>query len=173
MDRSLLRIIVIGSRFRPSIDVTSVLDRYDGSAGLIMTGGSTGAEAAAKAWANEHGVKCMVYEPDWDNDGVDAIFERNTKMVDDGADVCLAFPMHQSTGTVDCVEKADCAGIPTTVIMPPTTIQRPSTDSFVSIIPDDEALLAMTGRHLANKYKDAFRNTPVTDSSSADGIRRS
>jgi hypothetical protein len=37
--------------------------------------------------------------------------ERNTKMVNLGADICLAFPGPNSRGTVDCVNKAKAAGI--------------------------------------------------------------
>lgn len=37
--------------------------------------------------------------------------ERNTKMVDLGADVCLGFPGPSSRGTVDCIKKAKKAGI--------------------------------------------------------------
>jgi hypothetical protein len=43
---------------------------------------------------------------------------RNQKMVDAGADVCLAFPLPDSTGTVDCMERARIAGIPTLVFEP-------------------------------------------------------
>jgi hypothetical protein len=36
---------------------------------------------------------------------------RNQKMVDLGADVCLAFPMGESRGTNDCIRRARLAGI--------------------------------------------------------------
>jgi hypothetical protein len=37
---------------------------------------------------------------------------RNQKMVDRGADLCLAFPTDNSRGTWDCVRRAKAAGIP-------------------------------------------------------------
>lgn len=37
--------------------------------------------------------------------------ERNQRMVDAGADVCLAFPRVASKGTWDCVRRARAAGI--------------------------------------------------------------
>lgn len=37
--------------------------------------------------------------------------ERNAKMVSLGADICLAFPGPRSRGTVDCMKKAEKAGI--------------------------------------------------------------
>lgn len=37
--------------------------------------------------------------------------ERNAKMVKLGADVCFAFPGPRSRGTVDCMKKAEKAGI--------------------------------------------------------------
>lgn len=36
---------------------------------------------------------------------------RNQKMVDLGADVCLAFPLGESKGTRDCMRRAKAAGI--------------------------------------------------------------
>lgn len=37
---------------------------------------------------------------------------RNQRMVDLGADVCIAFPLGVSRGTRDCMERAEAAGIP-------------------------------------------------------------
>ena len=39
-------------------------------------------------------------------------FIRNQRMVDSGADVCLAFPRGTSNGTYDCQKRAKAAGIP-------------------------------------------------------------
>lgn len=151
-----LRIIVIGSRFRPAVDVTSVLDRYTNATSEIITGGSTGADAAARAWAREHGVHCTVHEPDWSMDGPQAILERNTSMVNDGADICLAFPMHQSFGTQDCVDKASAAGIPTTVVFPAQCIQRRTSSCNVEVMPEDDGLLSLTSKYLKQRYQDAL-----------------
>lgn len=40
---------------------------------------------------------------------------RNQKMVDLGADVCLAFPLPDSRGTIDCIRRARAADIPVIV----------------------------------------------------------
>lgn len=37
---------------------------------------------------------------------------RNQRMVDEGADLCLAFSRDDSTGTADCVRRAQAAAIP-------------------------------------------------------------
>lgn len=39
-------------------------------------------------------------------------FVRNQRMVDSGADVCLAFPRGKSNGTYDCAKRAKDAKIP-------------------------------------------------------------
>ena len=43
---------------------------------------------------------------------------RNQKMVDLGADVCIAFPLGESRGTRHCMAAAKAAGIPVVVIEP-------------------------------------------------------
>lgn len=52
---------------------------------------------------------------DWENDGRGAGFIRNQRMVDLGADVCLAFVEGASRGTRDCMKRAGQAGIPLVV----------------------------------------------------------
>jgi hypothetical protein len=47
----------------------------------------------------------------WDHLGSKAGPARNAEMVTAGADICLAFPNAQSTGTWDCIRKAAAAGI--------------------------------------------------------------
>lgn len=43
---------------------------------------------------------------------------RNQRMVDLGADMCLAFPLGRASGTRDCVRRAAAAGIPVRIIEP-------------------------------------------------------
>lgn len=150
------RAIVIGSRFRPAIDVKTVLDRYNGVITEIVTGGSTGADAAARAWAADHGVSCKIIEPDWRHDGTSAILNRNTELIDDGAELCLAFPMHDSTGTKDLIEKAIKAEIPTTVIDSPEEIKRSTHERTIDVMPQDNQLISMTSKHIARKYQKAL-----------------
>lgn len=48
---------------------------------------------------------------DWKRLGRKAGMMRNGEMVAAGAEICLAFPNAQSTGTWDCIRKAAAAGI--------------------------------------------------------------
>ena len=56
------------------------------------------------------GLTVTRYAADWSL-GKHAGFIRNQKMVDLGADVCLAFPTAGSKGTWDCIRRAQAAGI--------------------------------------------------------------
>ena len=47
----------------------------------------------------------------WKNLGRKAGPLRNQKMVDLGADICIAFPQGESRGTRNCMKLADKAGI--------------------------------------------------------------
>jgi YspA, cpYpsA-related SLOG family len=62
------------------------------------------------------GVREERHPADWATHGKAAGPNRNQKMVDLGADLCLAFlqPGAANTGTTDCVRRARAAGIPVT-----------------------------------------------------------
>ena len=91
---------------------------------LVVVHGAcpTGADAAAEQWAQAmkaSGLPVSVerFHADWHRFGKAAGPMRNTTMVADGADVCLAFPGParpdgQRSGTQDCMAKAEAAGIP-------------------------------------------------------------
>lgn len=64
----------------------------------------------ALQWPNEY-LKPQRYPANWELCGKPAGALRNTEMVKDGADVCVAFPLPQSIGTYDCMRKAKKAGI--------------------------------------------------------------
>jgi hypothetical protein len=61
--------------------------------------------AAVEAYPAERGPRGQILGP-----------ARNSRMVNAGADVCLAFPGPNSRGTWDCVRKAVDADIPTHVL---------------------------------------------------------
>jgi hypothetical protein len=74
----------------------------------------TGADHWADLWASETldpEVSVERHPADWSR-GKRGGPERNARMVAAGADVCLAFPLPGSRGTVDCMRKAQAAGIP-------------------------------------------------------------
>jgi hypothetical protein len=80
----------------------------------------TGADHFADEWATQcvdPDVMVERHPADWSR-GKKAGPERNQRMVDAGADVCLAFPLPTSRGTWHCMRAAERAGIPVQVIQP-------------------------------------------------------
>jgi len=76
----------------------------------------TGADAIADEVARVLGMNVERHPADWDTHGKAAGPLRNQAMVDLGADVCLAFPMSDSRGTVHCMRAARAADIPVRVV---------------------------------------------------------
>lgn len=68
-----------------------------------------GVDYFAWLWAKERGVRSRTYHADWENYGRSAGPRRNSTMVNDGADIVLAFP--GGRGTKGCVELARAAGL--------------------------------------------------------------
>lgn len=77
----------------------------------------TGADAMAQAYCEDHGITTERYPADWNKHGKAAGPLRNQKMVDLGADRCIAFLMEGSRGTKDCIRKAQDAGINTYICL--------------------------------------------------------
>jgi hypothetical protein len=75
----------------------------------------TGADAIVDMLALASGFTVEKYPAQWEVHGKAAGPIRNAKMVEDGADVCLAFPQGVSRGTRGCIELAKVAGIETLV----------------------------------------------------------
>ena len=82
----------------------------------LVHGGAKGADTMAAEWAAKHGIRTERYNPMWNMYGRAAGPIRNQQMVDLGADVCVAFMLIDSKGTLDCVRRAQKAGIRTIVI---------------------------------------------------------
>lgn len=121
-----MRVIVTGSReWKDWITLEDVLDELRlmyGKDLLIVHGDCpTGADAGAQKWCDKHDVKYERHPADWYPNG--KFFKgagpvRNQKMVDLGADLCIAFPLPQSRGTYHCMEAAHKAGIKVRVYGP-------------------------------------------------------
>jgi hypothetical protein len=99
---------------------------------VIIHGAASGADRLAHEWALRHGLLTERYPARWEEcaptcrpthrksrraDGAPycptAGHRRNQKMIDVGADVCLAFPIGTAwSGTRDCMRRAEAAGIP-------------------------------------------------------------
>jgi hypothetical protein len=95
----------------------------------------TGADAIAKQWALDNGLIHQPHPADWSAPCPDncltvphrktssrhgeycplAGHRRNQFMVDQGADLVLAFSRNNSRGTADCISRAKTAGIPVRV----------------------------------------------------------
>jgi hypothetical protein len=80
---------------------------------IVVHGGADGADRLAGQVAMRRGWKVEVYPAAWDEKGPKAGPLRNQEMVDEGADICLAFFKDGAAnkGTADCVKKAEKAGI--------------------------------------------------------------
>lgn len=78
-----------------------------------------GADWQAHRWAQSTGVPTDPYPADWDRFGRAAGPLRNQRMVDVLSGVrhglVAAFPVGSSAGTMDCVRRAERAGIPVRV----------------------------------------------------------
>ena len=74
-----------------------------------------GADKIAKEFWETGGMPVIGFYAGRSKDGKFLGPERNQRMVDFGADVCIAFPLGDSVGTWDCIERAKKAGIPVTI----------------------------------------------------------
>lgn len=77
----------------------------------VVHGAARGADRIAGHIAAVWGMQVEEHPADWDQHGKSAGPIRNKKMVDLGADVCLAFPLGRSIGTRHCMRLAQAAGI--------------------------------------------------------------
>lgn len=133
-----LRVLVTGSRSWPDKRTieAALLDCWHdatqlGAPGIVVVhGAAKGADRMAAQWAARHGQSLDPVPAGWDwcvpdcppghrqqrRDGAEycptAGHRRNQAMVDAGASVCLAFQVGGSTGTADCIRRAEAAGIP-------------------------------------------------------------
>lgn len=118
-----MRILVTGSRRwtdRWPIEANlRFLDRMRGGEDYTLVhGGAKGADEIAAEIARELRWAIEEHPADWDRLGKSAGPRRNAEMVAAGAEVCLAFVMPDSVGTLDCIRRARDAGIPVQVFKP-------------------------------------------------------
>lgn len=114
-----MRIIVTGSR--KWADKQAVCDALmeqflkHGPFALVHGGCATGADDIAHRWFMSAGRKLGVTETpffaNWDGRGRAAGPERNKRMVEAGADLVLAFPLPEGSGTQHTMALAREAGI--------------------------------------------------------------
>jgi YspA, cpYpsA-related SLOG family len=79
---------------------------------ILIVGGARGADTYAQLCGESFGFIIELYEADWEKEKRSAGPQRNQRMVNSGANICLAFLIPPSKGTADCIKKAEKAGIP-------------------------------------------------------------
>lgn len=114
-----MKVLITGSRDWPYADKNIIRQAIIASgATIIIEGNARGADAQARAIAEERGLEVRTYPAFWKADGKAAGSMRNQRMLDQEAkkgdgpvDLVLAFPLETSVGTWDMVERAEAAGI--------------------------------------------------------------
>ena len=114
-----MRILVTGSRGWEDVDaIRTVLDEITkqavaagDEAVTVVHGCAKGADMIADEWAREKGrlwpIWAERHPADWKKYGRRAGFVRNQKMVNLGADVCVAFIKDGSRGATQCADLAE------------------------------------------------------------------
>lgn len=115
------RVLITGSRHlkepQPVHDALWAQARLAGGLDklIVVHGCARGADEQAGTFCIAHEVIEERHPAQWEKYGKAAGAIRNGRMVDLGADVCLAFPRDGSRGTYDCMTRAKKAGIPVVV----------------------------------------------------------
>lgn len=105
------RILITGSRYwtRGKVIVDALREH---GPGIVIHGNClTGADAIADEVASFWGWTIERHPASWNKYGNAAGLIRNQQMIDKGADICLAFVRFNSRGTIDCIRRAEAAGI--------------------------------------------------------------
>jgi NADPH:quinone reductase-like Zn-dependent oxidoreductase len=117
-----MRVIVTGDRawecHELAADVVRRLMARHGQRLVIVHGAAGGVGAAFAEAARALGVAVEPHRAEWVRLGKRAGPSRNQRMVDAGADLCVAVHrfIANSKGTKDCARRAIAAGIPTYLI---------------------------------------------------------
>lgn len=111
-------IVVTGSRsWRNGEKVDDALDlclAFNRRMRLIQ-GGAAGADRLAYEWAQDRGVDCETFAPDYSRPSPQRYHERNDRMLDK-ADQVIAFWDGESRGTKSVIDKARDRGLRVQVI---------------------------------------------------------
>lgn len=78
---------------------------------ILVHGAAVGVDGQASIWWTAQGRPIEGHRADWKRFGRAAGPRRNSEMVALGADLCIGFIGASSVGTVDCLKKAEKAGI--------------------------------------------------------------
>lgn len=112
-----MRILITGSRNFNDFDLMKkTLKQFKNKKVTIVHGDCRGADKIAGFLGKELGFNIEPHPADWKKYGKSAGPIRNTEMVNSNIDLVLAFPVGNSKGTKDCLEKARRKGISTIVV---------------------------------------------------------
>ncbi len=108
-----MRVLVCGSRKWTDYAVIEWRMKALPPWSVIIEGEARGVDRAARQIAKHLGLEVKPFPADWDKYGKAAGPIRNQQMLDEGKpDLVLAYPMPDSVGTQDMIERAKKAGIP-------------------------------------------------------------
>jgi hypothetical protein len=107
------RVLITGSRDWEDRDlIYEVLNGLEAKSTIVHGDCPTGADKMADEWADcQPDIRVERYPADWETYGRSAGPRRNKKMVNLGADVCLAFIKNNSRGASGTAKLAEEAGI--------------------------------------------------------------
>lgn len=112
-----MRLLITGSRDWDDDETiyNALLDVHDHHSDVTLVSGAcpTGADAIGEQAAHNLGWQVERHPADWKQYSRAAGFRRNRKMVEAGADLCLAFIKNQSKGATHTANLAHRAGIKT------------------------------------------------------------
>lgn len=113
------RILVTGSRDWTDRDIIRKVLSWLPPGSTVVHGAARGADTIAAEEAKALGLTVEAHPADWKRHGKAAGPIRNQKMIDAGPyDAVFAFPLPDSIGTRDCIERARKAGYEVAVFPP-------------------------------------------------------
>ncbi|QIS02344.1 DUF2493 domain-containing protein [Nocardia brasiliensis] len=108
------RVLVTGSRtWTDHSAIQYALAPFRSRDAVLVHGNARGADRIAAGIWHAWGEHDEPHPADWEREGRAAGLRRNQRMVDAGADVCLAFIQDNSCGASHTADRAQAAGIPT------------------------------------------------------------
>lgn len=121
-----MRVIITGSRKWTDREAIAEVLRELRDTGATLVSGAcpTGADRIAEEIWDSWDLPIERHPADWYTYGKAAGPIRNQLMVNAGADLCIAFPLDWSRGTLDCIHRANAAGIPVRVTNQVTPISQ-------------------------------------------------
>lgn len=124
-----MRLAVVGSRSIVDFAVVLMAVQESGfnDISLIVSGGASGVDSLAEAYAKAKGLECRVFKPDWTKYGKRAGFVRNALIVNE-CDALVAVWDGKSKGTMHSVALAQERGIPVFIKEVQVTTKHPTSE---------------------------------------------